>query len=348
MILHLNDIIDDLKAAGNQVQSLKEEIKRINRVENVSLSSFLPTPSARRGVTYFPEGSMESGVLKSDDAMIIEQWPVDYDYINTLGLEIIAGRNFDRRYGADSSAMLLNETVVRMMGLEPKEVIGRRMTTDIHRPDKENMEYLTVIGVVKNFHFESLRNSIDGLSMVLGNHADRMIVKLTAGNFGQTIDEIEKRWDKVAPGQPLSYYFMDDSFNATYQAEQRLGRIFMVFTTLSLCIACLGLFGLATFSAEKRTKEIGIKKVMGASANQIAVQLSSGFLKLVLLALVIALPLSWYAMNKWLEAFTYRVDIAWWSLVLAAFIAVGIAILTISYQSIKAAVMNPVKSLRSE
>lgn len=341
-------VIEDLKAAGNHVQSLKEEILRINRVESVSLSSFLPTPSARRGVTYFPEGSMESGVLKSDDAMIVEQWAVDYDYINTLGLEIIAGRNFDRRYGTDSSAMLLNESVLRMMNLEPKEVIGRRMTTDIHRPDKENMEYLTVIGVVKNFHFESLRNRIDGLTIVLGNHSDRMIVKLTAGDFGQTIEEIGKRWDKVAPGQPLNYYFIDESFNATYRAEQRLGRIFVVFTTLSLCIACLGLFGLATFSAEKRTKEIGIKKVMGASVNQIAVQLSSGFLKLVLLALVIALPLSWYAMNTWLEAFTYRVDIPWWTLALAALIAVGMAIVTISYQSIKAAVMNPVKSLRAE
>src|SRR5690606_17989962 len=124
-------VIEDLKAAGNHVQSLKEEIKTINRVENVSLSSFLPTPSTRRGVTYFPEGSMESGVLKSDDAMIIEQWTVDYDYINTLGLEIIAGRNFDRNFGTDSSALLLNESTVKMMELEPEEAIGRRMTTDI-------------------------------------------------------------------------------------------------------------------------------------------------------------------------------------------------------------------------
>jgi len=291
---------------------------------------------------------MESGVLKSDDAMIIEQWTVDYDYINTLGLEIIAGRNFDRNFGTDSSALLLNESTVKMMELEPEEAIGRRMTTHIHRPDKENMEYLTVIGVVKNFHFESLRNRIDGLTMVLGGHADRMIVKLAAGDFRQTIGEIGERWDKVAPGQPLNYYFIDESFNATYKAEQRLGSIFMVFTTLSLCIACLGLFGLATFSAEKRTKEIGIKKVMGAGVNQIAIQLSSGFLKLVLLALILALPLSWYAMDKWLQAFTYHVEIAWWTFALAALLALGIALLAISYQSIKTALMNPVKSLRSE
>lgn len=341
-------VIDDVKAAGNQRQSLKEEIKRINRVEDVSLSSYLPTPSDRGGITYFPEGAIEKDVFKGDNALIIEQWRIDYDYINTLGLEIIAGRNFDRSFGTDSSALLLNESTVKMMELEPEEVLGKRLTTDIHRPDKENMEYLTVIGVVKNFHFESLRNGIDALTLVLGSDADRMIVKLSAGDFAQTIDEIEKRWDKVAQGQPLNYYFMDDSFNDTYQAEQRLGRIFMVFTLLSLCIACLGLFGLSTFNAERRTKEIGIKKVMGASVKEITVQLSAGFLKLVSLALVIALPLSWYAMNKWLEAFTYRVDIAWWTLAVAALLAVGIAVLTISYQSIKAAVMNPVKSLRSE
>ena len=341
-------IIDDLKAAGDQVESLKEEIKRINRVEDVSLSSYLPTPSARHGSTYFPEGAMENGVFKSDNALIIEQWTIDYDYANALGLEIIAGRNFDRQFSTDSSALLLNETVVQMMELEPEEVLGRRLTTDFHRPDKENMEYLTVIGVVKNFHFESLRNGIDALSLILGNEADRMIVKLSAGDFSQTIGEIEERWDKVAPGQPLNYYFMDDSFNDTYQAEQRLGRIFMVFTMLSLCIACLGLFGLATFNAERRTKEIGIKKVMGASVKQITFQLSAGFLKLVAIALVVSLPLSWYAMNKWLEAFTYRIEITWWTFAVAAFLAVAIAVITVSYQSIKAAIMNPVNSLRSE
>jgi putative ABC transport system permease protein len=291
---------------------------------------------------------MENGVFKSDNALIIEQWTIDYDYANALGLEIIAGRNFDRQFSTDSSALLLNETVVQMMELEPEEVLGRRLTTDFHRPDKENMEYLTVIGVVKNFHFESLRNGIDALSLILGNEADRMIVKLSAGDFSQTIGEIEERWNKVAPGQPLNYYFMDDSFNDTYQAEQRLGRIFMVFTMLSLCIACLGLFGLATFNAERRTKEIGIKKVMGASVKQITFQLSAGFLKLVAIALVVSLPLSWYAMNKWLEAFTYRIEITWWTFAVAAFLAVAIAVITVSYQSIKAAIMNPVNSLRSE
>src|SRR5690606_4852050 len=146
-------VIDDLKAAGDQVESLEEEIKRIHTVGNVSLSSFLPTPSARGGVTYFPEGAMENGVFHADNALIIEQWTVDHDYVNTLDLELVAGRNFDRRHGTDSRALLLNEAAVRLMGLEPSEALGKRMTTDFHRRDKENMEYLTVIGVVKDFHF---------------------------------------------------------------------------------------------------------------------------------------------------------------------------------------------------
>src|SRR5690606_8907615 len=341
-------VIDDLKAAGDQVESLEEEIKRIHTVGNVSLSSFLPTPSARGGVTYFPEGAMENGVFHADNALIIEQWTVDHDYVNTLDLELVAGRNFDRRHGTDSRALLLNEAAVRLMGLEPSEALGKRMTTDFHRPDKENMEYLTVIGVVKDFHFAPLRNPIDALSMVLGNKADKMIIQLSAGNMAQSIREIERQWSKVAPAQPLNYYFMDDSFNETYRSEQRLGRIFMIFTSLSLCIACLGLFGLSTFSAERRTKEIGIRKVMGATAGQITFQLSAGFLRLVGIALVVALPLSWYAMNRWLEAFTYRTEIAWWVFALAAVIAAGIAWLTVSYQSARAAFANPVKSLRSE
>lgn len=341
-------VVDDLKAAGEQVESLKEEIKRIHSVGNVSLSSFLPTPSMRSGTTYFPEGAMEHGVFHADNALIIEQWTVDYDYVNTLDLELVAGRNFDRRYGTDSSALLLNEAAAKLMGLEPEEALGKRMTTDFHRPDKENMEYLTVIGVVKDFHFAPLRNPIDALSMILGDKGDKMIIQLSSNNIAQSIHEIERQWNKVAPDQPFNYYFMDDSFNETYRSEQKLGRIFMIFTSLSLCIACLGLFGLSTFSAERRTKEIGIRKVMGATAGQITFQLSAGFLRLVGIALLVALPLSWYAMNRWLEAFTYRTEITWWVFALAAAIAIGIAWLTVCYQSARAAFANPVKSLRSE
>ena len=168
------------------------------------------------------------------------------------------------------------------------------------------------------------------------------------GNFANAIERIESIWNKVAPGQPFDYYFMEDSFNNTYKSEQRLGRIFIIFTILSILIACLGLFGLAAFNAEKRTKEIGVRKVMGASVGQITFRLSSDFLKLVGVAILISLPVGWFAMNKWLEDFSYRIEIGWWVFVLAAFLAVAIAIITVSYQSIKAAIVNPVKSLRTE
>ena len=159
---------------------------------------------------------------------------------------------------------------------------------------------------------------------------------------------IHTEWTKVAPGQPFNQYFLDDSFNSIYETEQRLGKIFITFTLLSIIIACLGLFGLAAFNAEKRVKEIGIRKVMGASVGQITFKLSGDFLKLVGISILVSLPLGWYAMNKWLEDFTYRINIAWWVFAAAAGIAILIAILTVSYQSIKAAIVNPVKSLRGE
>lgn len=341
-------IIDDVYAAGNQVEYFKQEVKKISQVESVSLSSFLPTPSARNGITFFVEGAFVDGTMKSEKAVIIGKWRIDHDYVSTLELEIIAGRDFDRQFTTDSSGLILNESAVTMLGVQPEKAIGMRLTSDFHRQDKENMEYSTVIGVVKNFHFESLRNNIDALSLSLGGNSNKMIVKLNAGDFSNAIDNIEETWSKIAPGQPFNYYFMDESFNDTYKAELRLGSIFITFTLLSIFIACLGLFGLAAFNAEKRSKEIGIKKVLGASVNQITYQLSIDFLKLVGIAIIVSLPLAWYAMNKWLEEFTYRIEISWWVFAIAAFLTVAISILTVSYQSIKAAILNPVNSLRSE
>ena len=212
----------------------------------------------------------------------------------------------------------------------------------------ENPKYYKIIGVVKDFHFSPFREEIESLSMHLGDFAYSLAIKLEKGSFTNAIKSIEGIWNKVAPGQPFDYYFMEDSFNNTYKSEQRLGHIFIIFTILSILIACLGLFGLAAFNAQKRTKEIGIRKVMGASVSQITYRLSSDFLKLVLVAILISLPIGWFAMNKWLEDFSYRIEIGWWVFALATLLAVAIAILTVSYQSIKAAIANPVKSLRTE
>jgi len=341
-------VVDDVDAAGNQLISFRDEVKRLSQIENVSLSSYLPTPSSRSGITFFSEGAFIESGMKSERALIIENWDVDHAYIQTLGLEIIAGRDFDERKPSDRNFLILNETTVSMLGVEPHEAIGMRLTNDFRRPDKENMEYMTIIGVVKNFHFESMHNRIDAVSLSLSDKANKMMVKLNPGNFGETIDQVEQIWQRIAPGQPFHYYFMDDSFNETYRAELRLGWIFIVFTQLSVFIACLGLFGLATFAAEKRSKEIGIKKVLGASTKLITYQLSIDFLKLVGIAILIALPLGWYAMDLWLESFAFRIEINGWILAASAALAVTVSLLTVSYQSIKAAIANPVKSLRSE
>jgi putative ABC transport system permease protein len=261
---------------------------------------------------------------------------------------MIAGRNFNRAFGADSAALVLNESAVKMLGLTPEQALGLRLTSDFHRPDKQNMEYMTIIGVVANFHFESMRNDINALSLVLGGNADKMIVRLRAGDFTHSIAQIESVWKTIVPHQPFNYYFMDDSFNDTYQAELSLGRIFAVFTMLSLVIACLGLFGLATFSAERRSREIGIRKVLGASIGHIFYRLSVDFLKLVVIAIMVALPLSWLVMSNWLEGFSYRVTIGIETLLLASLIGAVITLVTVSYQSIRAALANPVDRLRSE
>ena len=333
-------IIQDVYAAGSQVQPFKHEVQQLGQVENASVTGFFPTPSHRRDNSFF-----EEGVTNQEDAVQMESWTVDYDYINTLDLKIIAGRNFDKKYGADSLGIIINETAVAIMGIKPEEAIGKRMKSDL---DNENPVFSTVIGVVKNFHFDSLRENIAALSLSIGNSSNAMAVKITAGNFSNTISSIEKIWGKIVPGQPLNYYFLEDSFNETYQAEQRLGKIFTIFTFLSILIACLGLFGLAAFNAEKRSKEIGIRKVLGASVTQITYKLSIDFLKLVAVAILISLPLAWYAMNKWLEDFSYRIEIGWGVFALATILAVAISILTVSYQSIKAAIVNPIKSLRTE
>lgn len=205
-----------------------------------------------------------------------------------------------------------------------------------------------VVGVVKNFHFESLRKNIGALSMVLGNSPGMFAFQLKTDDVLTSVKKAEAIWKRMAPGQPFEYRFMNEDFDATYRAEARVGSIFITFALLSILIGCLGLFGLAAFTAERRTKEIGVRKVLGASVGNIAAMLSKDFLKLVLIAILIASPLAWYGMNAWLGEFAYKIDMQWWMFALAGVLAIAIALLTVSFQSIKAALMNPVKSLRSE
>lgn len=333
-------LINDTYAAGSQVQAFKHEVSQLGQVEVASLSDYLPTPSSRSNSSFFREGAMEQ-----ENAIQLQTWNVDTDYISTLNMEIVAGRNFNEQFVADSTAVIINEAMLPILGVEAEEALGMRITGDLESEDKV---YYSVIGVVKNFHFESLRENIGALGLFLDSSTGTMAVKLKSGDFSNTLASIEGIWNNIAPGQPFSYRFMDESFNTTYEAEQRLGKIFMIFTFLSILIACLGLFGLAAFNAQKRKKEIGIRKVLGASVSQITYRLTTDFLKMVAVGILISLPLGWYAMNKWLEDFSYRIEVSWWILAIAGLLAIAIAIITVSYQSIKAAIVNPVKSLRTE
>lgn len=333
-------IVNDVYGAGDNADAFKQEVLKLAQVERVSLSSFLPTPSARSDTSFFREGLTEQ-----ENALNMQRWFVDYDYLSTLDIELIAGRDFSQKRATDSTAILLNESATSILGVQPEEALGMRLSSEL---GDEDGTFFTVVGVVENFHFETLKNDIGALSLGIGRSTGNMAIKLKAGDLSNSLTEIEEVWKKMVPEQPFTYSFMEESFNNTYRAEQRLGHIFIVFTILSIFIACLGLFGLAAFNAEKRTKEIGVRKVLGASVSQISYRLTVDFLKLVGVAIFISLPIGWYAMNKWLEDFSYRIEISWWVLALAGFLAIAIAILTVSYQSIKAAIVNPVKSLRTE
>ena len=331
-------VIDDVFAAGNQMQSFKKDVLRIAQVKEATLSSYLPTPSNRSDNVYNMVGASEQ-----DKDISMQRWRVDHDYVKTLNLQLIAGRDFDRQFGTDSTAIIVNERAVTLMGVSPLEAIGKKVTLE-----DSKSEVFTIVGVLKNFHYSSMKDDIGALNLYLGDTANSMAVQLASGDFANTLKLIESKWNEVAPGQPFNYYFMDEAFNETYAAEKRLGSIFITFTILSILIACLGLFGLAAFNAEKRTKEIGVRKVLGASVSQISYRLTLDFLRLVGIGIIISLPIGWLTMNKWLEDFSYRIEIPWWVFVLSALLAIGIAILTVSYQSIKAAVVDPVKSLRTE
>ena len=334
-------VVNDVYTAGPKANSFKEQVKQLGFVKNATLSSFFPTPSSRSDSTFVPE----EGLTDQENAVSMQTWGVDYDYVPTMGFELVAGRNFDRNFGNDSTAIIVNETAVKVMKLTPETALGERYSPDFNT---ENPEFFTIIGVVKDFHFESMKEEIDALSLSLSNNAYAMAIKIEAGNFENVVSKIENVWNNIVPGEPFNYYFMDDSFNDSYQSERRLGNIFVIFTLLSIIIACLGLFGLAAFNAEKRVKEIGVRKVLGASVTQISVRLTMDFLKLVGLAILISLPLGWYAMSKWLEDFSYKIAIPWWVFLLAALLAISVAVITVSYQSIKASIVNPVKSLRTE
>ncbi|MBD2751578.1 ABC transporter permease [Spirosoma validum] len=316
----------------------RNQIMQDPRVVNVSTSGYLPAgPSNNNNFMVYPESN-------STQLVKTLRYDVDYNYIPTLGMQLAEGRNFSKAYGTDSAGVILNETAARTLGWNDKAV-GHTISNSDNDGKKAT---LRVIGVVKDFHFRSMRERISPLVMVLSKNAGTVIVKVKTKDIAGLVASLKKQWEQLTTDAPFTYSFLDERFNNTYLAEQKTGRILGLFAGLTIFVACLGLFGLATFTAEQRTKEIGVRKVLGASVTSIVGLLSKDFLKLVAIAIVLASPVAWYVMNRWLQDFAYKIDITWWMFALAGVLSVSIALLTVSFQSVKAALMNPVKSLKTE
>ena len=332
--------IHDTYVLKNNVETFKNEVLNQTGVVSATVSGYLPVPSGRNDNTWFPEGQMTN-----ENAVSMQSWAIDHDYIKTLGMEIIKGRDFSKQLPTDSSNVIINETAARLFGYQ--DPIGKTISTYENIQTKKVVNY-TVVGLVKNFHFESLRQNVGALCMFLERSTGMTSFRVKTNNIKPIISNIETLWKKMAPGEAFSYSFLNEDFDNMYRAEQRVGSIFISFAVFAIFIACLGLFGLATYAAEQRTKEIGIRKVLGASVVNVVGMLSKDFLRLVLIAALFAFPLSWWAMHKWLEDFAFRINIGWWVFVLAGVVALLIALITVSFQAIRAAVSNPVKSLRTE
>lgn len=333
-------IIDNLYELQNNTEAFRNAMLQQPGVASATISSYLPVSNSSHSDQTFSK----EAVMDAKNGFNMQTWTVDEDYFKTLGIELKSGRNFSREFGTDSTAIILNETAASTLGYA--DPLGKKIYS-IGGAFGPGVTY-TIIGVVKNFHFESLRKNIAPASFFLGRGGGLASFKVTAANIPALIKEAESNWEKMAPGMPFSYRFLDESFNDMYRAETRVGQIALIFSVLAIFIACLGLFGLATFISEQRTKEIGIRKVLGASVQGIVQMLSKDFIKLVGIAFIFSAPLAWFFMHKWLQDFAYRIDLSWWIFLLAAGISLLIAIATISFQAIKAAIANPVKSLRTE
>jgi putative ABC transport system permease protein len=330
-------VIQGTNTLGDRnVRSFKNELQKLAAVKSVSISDYLPiSGSKRNGNTFYKEGR-----TKLDAGIFGQSWVVDDTYFKTLGIKLVEGRNFSYDMANDTvyaGSVIINQTMAKKLNL--KNPVGKRIT---------NGANFTVIGVVQDFNFETMHDQIGPLVLHLGLSPSIVSVKVNTANMQSTLAAITATWKSFSPDQPIRYTFLDESFANMYADVQTTGRLLTTSAILAVIIACLGLFALSAFMAEQRSKEIGIRKVLSATVSGITTLLSFDFIKLVALAIVIATPIAWYAMSKWLGGFAYKVPITWWIFVLAALTAVVIALVTVSFQSIKAALMNPIKSLKAE
>ena len=333
-------IIQHTDALRDHATTFKNELRQISGVQNATMSGYLPVNFNRSNDAFFT-----SPTLDAKTAMSMQNWIVDENYVPTLDIKVVQGRNFSSQFLTDSTGIIINEAAAKF--LATKDILNKKLY-EIKDINTKALDEWHVIGVIKNFNFSSLRDVITPLALKFGNNNGNISVRINTSDIPNVLAQIKNKWKAIAPSQPFDYSFMDEDFNKLYTTEQRTGQIFITFAVLAILIACLGLFGLVTYAAEQRTKEIGIRKVLGANVSNIVAMITKDFLLLILIASVIAFPVAWWSMNKWLQDFAYRINIGWWVFALAGIIAILIALFTISFQSIKAALANPVKSLRTE
>ncbi|RFM28568.1 ABC transporter permease [Deminuibacter soli] len=323
---------------GNREALLKQQLLNDQRVLNVSNGGYLPVAPIYNDMTLtFPDGntslSRRTNVYK-----------IDHRYIATMGMQLAAGRNFSGDLRTDSSCVIVNETLASIYGWG---VHAAGHTLNFSTNLQGSAKGLQVIGVVKDFNFQSLHEPIGPVMMVLQRNPG-LIIRTKGKDIPGLLSAIKAQWKTFGVDEPVKYSFLDEDYTALYQAEDKTGTILSIFAVLTIFVACLGLFGLATFTAEQRTKEIGIRKTLGANVGQVVMLLSGYFLKLVMIACAFAFPVAWFIMHKWLQDFAYRFSISWWVFVMAGAGAILVALATVSFQAIKAAVANPINSLRTE
>lgn len=320
-------VVQGLGALGEQSQAFRQEVERQSQVVSTSLSKRIPSGNSVWMYTYKTPAMT--------DGMTIQTFPVDDQYLSTMGMRLVDGRNFSREFASDSLGVIFNRAAVEALGLENH--IGADVGFNQH-----------VVGVIENFNFQSLRQQIEPAALVYATDGYNLAVKLQGNDMAGFLASLEQTWKQFNAEEPIQYYFLDDNFAKLAEKDQVLGRAISFFTLLTLFIACLGLLGLVAFTIEQRGKEIGIRKVLGASVTNIVTMLSTDFLKLVLISALIAFPIAWWAMSTWLAEFAYRTELSWWIFAVAGIVSVLIALVTISFQAIRAALANPVASLKTE
>ncbi|HLX93861.1 MAG TPA: FtsX-like permease family protein, partial [Puia sp.] len=333
-------ILENTNGLNGRTGDFRNELLKIPGVKNVTITGFMPISGARN-----TQGYVVTPTFDGKNFNLMDQFLVDENYIPTLQIHLAAGRNFSAQFPSDSGAVIINEAAARILG--KGNPINKKIYLIANLNPQKLVPY-TVIGVMSNFNFNSLHKQVTPLVLNMQPDNAGMALRINTRDIPNLLGQIKNRWKAMAPAQPFSYYFLEEEFNKQYAAEQHEGDISLIFSALAIFIACLGLFGLVTFAAQQRIREIGIRKVLGADVPDIINLLSKDFVRLIFISILIASPVAWWMMNRWLQDFAYRTTISWWIFVVVGLSALLIALATTIFKTTRAALANPIKSLRVE